>query len=356
MGVPVFNANKSACRTLMPIITYILIVAISSIMMVGPAHASETSKAFGDAGANVKNFDSQVIDIFKDVVENPQAMMSKAEVGGDVQKMALKTIYKKFLNHEMFLKNVVYRPDLDVIRVTWGDRNNYYVVKIAYKTGRDKVLNNSVYADKKAVFDVKIMYRRPNSEYDYMRLENLRMVQNKAQFDHDVFHVEYKLTNEECGFCHTLAQYDNSPSGIFFPRYQEGQDTAKIGGMSSFFDSSKLELKKKADSIDLGLPEMMGDFYFLKVTQTNILENEKDTQKIMRALIELPQLLEVMAMDNHKSYCLLIDSGEIGKSVGFGRSDYICADDVARKLHVKMTNSVISNKAAASIYTEPYYK
>jgi hypothetical protein len=332
---------------------FLIILVLSAS---GLAQASEPPKAIDDAGANVQNFDSQVIDIFKSLVENPQIMRATTDVGTDDQKAALKTIYKKFIDHEMFLKNVVYRPDLDVIRVTWGDRKNYYVVKIAYKTGRDKVLSNSIYADKKAVFDVKIMYRKPNSEYDYMRLENLRMVQGKALFDHDVFHVEYKLTNEECGFCHTLAKYDNSPSGIFFPRYQEGQDTGKIGGMSTFFDPSKLELKKKADAIGLGLPEMMGDFYFLKVNQANILRNDKDTQKIMRALIELPQLLEVMSMDNHKSYCLFIDSGEIGKSVGFGRNDYICADDVARKLHVKMTNSVVSNKTASSIYTVPYYK
>lgn len=333
------------------ILPFILVIFVS-----GLARATEPPQATDVAGGNVMNFDSQVIEIFKGVVAPSQIMSHTTDVGTDDQKAALNTIYKKFIDHEMFLKNVVYRTDLDVIRVTWADRKNEYVVKVAYKTGKDKLLSNSVYADKKAVFDVKIMYRKSNSKYDYMRLENMRMVGGKALFDHDVFHVEYKLTNEECGFCHTLAKYDNSPSGIFFPRYQEGQDTGRIGGMGAFFDPSKLELKKKTDSLGLGLPEMMGDFYFLKVTQANILGNDKDTQKIMRALIELPQLLEVMSMDNHKSYCLFIDSGEIGKSVGFGRNDYICADDVARKLHVKMTNSVISNKAASSIYTVPYYK
>ena len=321
----------------------------------GLAQASEPPKAIEDASANVQNFDSQVIDIFKGVVENPQVMPGTTDVGTDDQKAALKTIYKKFIDHEMFLKNVVYRTDINVIRVTWGDRNNEYVVKVAYKTGRDKVLSNSVYADKKAVFDVKIMYRMPNSEYDYLRLENLRLVQGNALFDHDVFHVEYKLTNEQCGFCHTLAKYDNSPSGIFFPRYQEGQGAGKLGGMSAFFDPSKLELKKKADSIGLGLPEMMGDFYFLKVT-IGTTGNDKNNQKILRTLIELPQLLEVMSMDNHKGYCLFIDAGEIGKSLGFGRNDYICADNVARKLHVKMTNKGISNKPVPTVYTEAYFK
>ena len=335
------------------IIRLILVLFLS-----GLAQASEPPQTVDDTGGNVPNFDSQIIDIFKGVIENPQVMPSPStvDVGTDDQKMALKTIYRKYIDHEMFLKNVVYRADLDVIRVTWGDRKNEYIVKVAYKTGKDKVLSNSVYADKGAVFDVKIMYRKPNSEYGYIRLENLRLVQVDTQLDHDVFHVEYKLTDEKCGFCHTIAKYDNSPSGLFFPRYQEGQGYSELHGMSAFFDPGKLELRKKADSIGLGLPEMQDDFYFLKVTKIGIQENDKNSQRIMRTLIELPQLLEVMSMDNHKSYCLFIDAGETGKSFGFGRDDYICADGVARKLHVKMTNSAISNKVDPTVYTEAYFK
>jgi hypothetical protein len=337
---------------------FLIILVLSAS---GLAKASEPPKAIDDADANVQNFDSQVIDIFKGVVENPQVMPGTTDVGTDDQKAALKTIYKKFIDHEMFLKNVVYRTDINVIRVTWGDRKNEYIVKVSYKTGKDKVLSNSVYADKKAVLDVKIMYRKPDSEFDYIDLLDTRLFENGRPVNHvenahDVYYVQYKLPDEQCGFCHTLAKYDNSPSGIFFPRYQEGQGTDKLGSMSTFFDPGKLELRKKEESANLGLPEMKDDFYFFKVTKTSIYENDKNSQKIMRTLIELPQLLEVLSMDNHKSYCLLTDTGEVGKNLGFGRDDYICADNVARKLHVKMTDSSITNKNEPIIYTEAYFK
>ena len=340
------------------IIRLILVLFLS-----GLAQASEPPQTVDDTGGNVPNFDSQIIDIFKGVIENPQVMPSPStvDVGTDDQKMALKTIYRKYIDHEMFLKNVVYRADLDVIRVTWGDRKNEYIVKVAYKTGKDKVLSNSVYADKKAAAVVKIMYRKPNSEFDYIVLQDTRLFENnkpanQVENAHDVYYVQYKLPDEQCGFCHTLAKYDNSPSGIFFPRYQEGQGTHELGGMSTFFDPDKFEVRKKKESVGLGLPEMKDDFYFFKVTKTSLYENDKNSQKIMRTLIELPQLLEVMSMDNHKSYCLLADTGEVGKSLGFGRDDYICADNVARKLHVKMTDSAITNKDEPITYTETYFK
>ena len=337
-------------------------LAILALCISALAQASEALPAIDDIGANVQNFDSQVIDIFKTVIEHPKPLpfssdTGASDAGNSDQKMILKTILEKFTDHEMFLKNVVYRTDIDVIRVTWGDRKNNYVIKVAYKTGKDKVLSNSLYADKQAVYDVKILYRKPNSEYDYIRLQNLRfqrVIENGTPVDHDGYSVEYKLSDEQCGFCHILAKHDGSPSGLFFPRYQEGQGSYGLEGMSAFFDPGKLELKKGKESVALGLPEMKDAFYFFHVTQFGT--HDKDRVQILRTLIELPQLLEVMARDNHKSYCLLIDTGEIGEKLGFGRDDYICADNVAKSLHVKMTNGAISNKKGPTIYTEPYFK
>ncbi len=300
-------------------------LVILALLVSNVAQASAPPPAVDDNGVNVQNFDSQVIDLFKTAM--------------------------------MFLKNVVYRTDLDVMRVTWGDRKNDYVVKVTYKTGKDKVLSNSPYADKQAVFDVKIIYRKPNAEYDYLRLEDLKSVRfagNDASIDHDGYAIEYKLSDEKCGFCHTLAKHDGSPSGLFFPRYQEGQGSNGLEGMSAFFDPNKLKLKKKTESAVLGLPEMQDDFYFFHTTQLGIIN--EDTEKILRTLIELPQLLEVMSMDNHKSYCLLIDTGEIGEKLGLGRDDYICADKVARQLHVKITNDMVFNQKNPITYTEPYFK
>ena len=348
-----------------PLNCFLVILAIFASNL---AQASEALPAVDDIGTNVQNFDSQIIDIFKIVIEHPKPLpfspnAGGADVGNSDQKMVLKKILGKFTDHQMFLKNVVYRTDIDVIRVTWGDRKNDYVVKAAYKTGKDKVLSNSLYADKQEVYDLKIMYRKTNLEYDYIRLQNLKFervvrlgksTENDAPIDHDGYSAEYKLSGEQCGFCHILAKHDGSPSGLFFPRYQEGQGSNVLEGMSAFFDQSKLELKNGAESSALKLPEMKGDFYFFHVTQFGT--HDKDRVQILRTLIELPQLLEVMSMDNGKSYCLLIDTGEVGEKLGFGRNDYICADNIAKKLHVRMTNGAISNKAAPTVYTEPYYK
>ena len=326
------------------------------------AQASEALPAADDIGTNVQNFDSQIIDIFKNVIEHPKPLpfspnAGGADVGNSDQQMVLTKILEKFTDHQMFLKNVVYRTDTDVIRVTWGDRKNDYIVKITYKTGKDKVLSNSLYANKQAVFDVKIIYRKPNSEYDYLRLANLtslRFTGNATPIEHDGYFVEHKLSDEQCGFCHILAKHDGSPSGLFFPRYQEGQGSNGLEGVSAFFDQSKLELKKGGESSALKLPEMKDDFYLFQAAKLGIIN--KDTEKILRVLVELPQLLEVMSMDNRKSYCILIDTGDIGETLGLGRDDYICADNIAKKLHVKMTNSTIFNKKEPIVYTEPYFK
>lgn len=334
------------------------ILIIIALFVSNLAQASEQSSNIDNTGNNSLNFDSQIIDIFKEAIEHPKLLPFSTEAGSSDKKVVLKTILQKFIDHQMYLKNVVYRTDTNVIRVTWGDLHNDYVAKAAYKAGKDKVLSNSLYADKQGVYDIKIMYRKANSEYDYIQLENLKFIvltQNGTPINQDKYSdgysVAYKLSNEKCGFCHILAKNDGSPSGLFFPRYQEGQGSNGLDGMSAFFDPSKLKLKNRADTVALGLPAMQDDFYYYRAGLMN-----NDDQKILRTLVELPQLLEVLARDNRKSYCLLIDTGEVGEKIGLGRDDYICADNVAQNLYVKMTNSSIFNKKDPLIYTVPYFK
>ncbi len=331
---------------------FLLLVCLTIPMLAQASFQRPTTGVDGE-----QNFDSQVISLFEQAIAHPRTL-SPSESPDVLKKNAvLKTILEKFTHHEMLLKNVVYRKDHDTIRVTWGDQNNDYVAKVAYKTGIDTVLSNSLYADKKEVVDVKIMFRTPNAEYDYIKFQTLKNMLSSRRgppADQTGIAVDYKLSNEKCGFCHTLAKYDGSPSGIFFPRYQESKPAHALNGMSAFFDVSKLQKKNKTEYSNLGLPEMKDDFYFY--SNTNFDSNDSDSVKIIRTLIELPQLLEVMSVDNQTSYCILIDTGEMGGKMGFGRNDYICADNVAQRLHVKMTNAMLAKNGGIIAYTEAYFK
>src|SRR5579872_4317683 len=119
------------------------------------------------------NFDTQLIRIF-------EAVQTGLSIGPDhtisppdsIDRKVLSRILDKLRNRQLMLKNVVYRTNTGVIRVTWADDANADVVKVAYKTGKDPVLGNSVYADKRQVSDVKIMYRTESNAYEYLHLEN----------------------------------------------------------------------------------------------------------------------------------------------------------------------------------------
>ncbi len=197
------------------------------------------------------NFDTQVIHIFE-----------VAQTAGDVGNLhpstpndhqVLKRILGKFRNHKMMLKNAVYRTDMGTIRLTWADDANIDIVKVAYKTGKDPVLGNSVYADKRQLTDVKIMYRTASNTYDYLHLVNIDDIHHnpmaavpepppvpaKPTFN---YAIEGKLTNEQCRFCHILAQNDGSPKGVFFPRYQETYKATPIEAGSLFRSEHPLRL------------------------------------------------------------------------------------------------------------------
>src|ERR1039457_4359032 len=88
--------------------------AILTLFISSLAQASEPLPAVNDISVNVQNFDSQVIDIFKTVIEHPKHLPFSSDTGNSAQNMVLKTILAKFADHEMFLKNVVYRTDIDV--------------------------------------------------------------------------------------------------------------------------------------------------------------------------------------------------------------------------------------------------
>jgi hypothetical protein len=272
------------------------------------------------------NFDSQLIGIFE-VAQTANAVSEQHGVSPEDRKV-LARILDKFRKHKMMLKNAVYRTDMGVIRITWADDSNIDIVKVAYKTSKDPVLGNSIYADKRQVVDVKISYRTASNSYHYLRLQSMDNIRStyvigdtplpppeKPAFD---YKIEGKLTNEECRFCHILAQNDGSPSGVFFPRYQETYKQTPINPQSLFrAEHFTLTAARLAES--LGLPKMKEDFLYQKV-DVSLPDVQDENKHFARTLIELPQLIEVMARDNNKSMCVAVDFGGFMERMGFGRS------------------------------------
>lgn len=261
----------------------------------------------------------------------------------------------------MMLKNAVYRTDMGVIRLTWADDENEDVVKVAYKTAKDPVLGNSVYADKRQVIDVKIMYRSEAKVYEYLRFSN-RDNTNSANMDMPTpvpatpqfnFSVQSRLTNEQCGFCHVLAQNDGSPKGVFFPRYQEsyGHPSASI---KLPWRMENFAMMHPQDTEKLGLPGMAEDFLYQKVV-VGIESPAPESVQFARTLIEAPQLVEVWARDNNQSTCIAVDFGQSGAAFGMGRNDYVCADNREKRLYVRLTNNALTINHGPKDYSEPYF-
>ncbi|MBV8061432.1 MAG: hypothetical protein JO126_02885 [Alphaproteobacteria bacterium] len=307
------------------------------------------------------NFDTQILHVLE---VSLQAQGEYAQNVTDKERAVLDRILKKFRDHKMALKNVVYRTDMGVIRITWADDKNIDVVKTAYKTSKDPILGNSAYADKDQIVDVKIMYRKTPDSYDYLRLQNMKntmdaFIQNG--YDQPIadptwdYMVQGKLSNEKCGFCHILARNDGSPSGVFFPRYQENGGTHDIGEMGSVFHLDGFSKKSASDAEDLGLAEMNEDFLYRKII-LNGPDAPEDAKRYARTIIELPELIEVMARDNKTSICVAVDFGEMKVKEGFGRNDYVCADNTAQKLSVRLTNTMLTVNHGAKEYTEPYFE
>jgi hypothetical protein len=168
--------------------------------------------------------------------------------------------------------------------------------------------------------------------------------------------VETHLSNERCRFCHILAQNDGSPSGLFFTRYQESaRKNTGIGSVNHLFNTNAFVSKSAEESTHIGLPLMSEDFVYRKVV-FDTSNTPDEITRLGRSLIELPQLIEVLARDNHKSTCITIDFGEDREKAGFGRDNYICADNKIKKLYVKLTNSKVSSHKDPMVNTYPYYE
>lgn len=337
-----------------PVVLFTLIVLTTMNLVARTAAAEERQAA-------PLNFDTQMIHILE---VSGKAQGEYAQNVTDKERAILDRILKKFREHKMMLKNVVYRTDMGVIRITWADDDNIDVVKTAYKTNKDPVLGNSVYADKSQIADVKIMYRKTPDSYDYLRLQNLLTTKDAfVQSGYDQYipdpDSEYlfqgKLSNEKCGFCHILAKNDGSPNGVFFPRYQENGGKHDIGEMGSVFHLQGFDQKDSGEAEELGLVEMKEDFLYRKIDMGPANTSE-ESKRYTRTLIELPQLIEVMARDNQKSICVAVDSGENRTKAGFGRNDYVCADNAAQKLSVRLTNAMLTVNKGPKEYSEPYFE
>ena len=306
------------------------------------------------------NFDTQLIRIFEIAQTAPE--FSPEHTVTDSDRKVIAHILDKFRKHQMGLKNAVYRTDMGVIRITWADDNNNDVVKVAYKTSKDPILGNSVYADKRQVIDVKISYR-VGDKYDYLRIQNMEnvAVSNAAAGDKapplpekptfNNYRVEGNLTNEQCRFCHILAQNDGSPKGVFFPRYQEFYGEHTMGEINPLFHMDHFTHMPASSARNLGLPEMGQDFLYQKVSASPAAPPENT--RFVRTLIELPQLVEVLARDNKQSTCVVADFPPVTGQI---TENYVCADNAAQRLMVKLTNPVLTSNKGAKEYSEPYFE
>lgn len=317
------------------------------------AFASETSVNDDASEKNEPHFESQISEIFNQAVikieSEPQSSATKSVEDHE----AIIRINKKFKNHELFLKNVVYRSDTNVLRITFSDMTNHDIIKAAYKTGSDPVLKSSVFADKKQIIDIKISYKNKAGEYTYLQLLN----SDHNQLNEDVyklpkFTINGNLPSTKCLFCHTLAKTDGSPSGVFFTRYQKTKKPNPADFSHQIFKQDRFKLLKGSMAKKLKLPPMKSEFMFQKIT-TNSNFNDEEVNKYMRTLFEMPELIEVMARDNQKSYCVQI---VVNTSPKLGTDNYICADNSTKTLHVKFKNFYLVNKEQGLVeYAKPYY-
>ena len=106
----------------------------------------------------------------------------------------------------------------------------------------------------------------------------------------------------------------------------------------------------------LGLAPMSEDFVYQKVDFTDPQQDQDLATRFARTLFELPQLIEVMARDNGNSICVALDFGSFAEKAGFGRNDYVCADNAAQRLYVRLSNRLLTVHAAPVEYSEPYFK
>lgn len=316
---------------------------IAMACMAGSISAFSQAQEVGE----VSGYEENVVALLKVGLKAPRIGVASPEpVNPVIQKFI-----DKFDKHELLLKNVVFRNDHKTIRITWADKSDNYVVKQTYLTSADSILENSRYADKEQAADTKIMYRESkNDAYKYIQV--IPMTGSGAG---KTTYTDEHPNEERCNFCHILAKSPESPNGVFFRRYQaDGMGFNALGKVGNFFDISDFKPYDASAEYGKNLPKMTEPFYY-RLAKMDDWAGPKASEntRVMRSLVEIPHLLEVFAFDNQKSICIGIDFGSMANQ-GFGKSDYICADNKAKMIHVHFTNSLLYGDTKPRVYSEPY--
>lgn len=320
------------------------------------------------------NYQTQALAIFEAAAGQGGPVVVRPKDGplDAAQRRAISAIYTQLKAHQIFLKNVVWRPDLKVIRMTWANNDNSLVFKIVYKVNHDPVLTNSVYADKRDIVDIKIMFLQ-GKHYRYLHLDRATKgtvsgsevkIEPDWHADGPPSNPEYgaytlngHLKPEQCAFCHMLVPgVDGKPGGVFFPRYQEASE---VNGQKDalrpplFFrasDFKPIDPGQAPVKLPAGLPNPV---LFNRVDMTNPATKDLYTM-YARTMFESPELVEAMARDNHESVCISVDFGPAAPL--FGKDNYVCADAVRKKLFVKFRNPMLSSGTGEVDDEKPYYK
>jgi hypothetical protein len=309
----------------------------------GPGENTVSNVANIPAGQIYGDYESQIIEIFKELIK--QGLPENKNIAYPVFKgpkatALLKTYLAKIQNHEMRIKNIVYRTDNKNIRITYGDKNDRYLFKIAYKTTSDPVLVNSTYADKDRVSDIKLIYYE-GDKLNYVWVFRRAVSVAPEEKPLDEYIMNYNLTNERCGFCHELAKHDGSKTGLFFSRYQYKKQFEGTGlkNVDAIFREDKFALVKKSDTIIAKvLGDKMPDKFYYQRFEANLISpgghfGQQDPAYTI--LLEMPELIEVLARDNGKSYCLSIIHHPRER---VSNENYICADVEKKKLYAHYQN------------------
>jgi hypothetical protein len=322
------------------------------------------------------NYETQAITIFQAAAGQGGPVEVKPKNGplDAAQTRAIKAIYAQLKAHEMFLKNVVWRPDLKVIRMTWANNDNSLVFKIVYKVNHDPVLTNSIYADKRQIVDIKIMFL-DNGRYRYIHLDRATqgaVIDGRVEIKpagkgwhalpgksvnplYGEYTLNGHLSQAQCAFCHLLVPgVDGRPGGVFFPRYQEvsPDDGGAVLHPPLFFRAADFRLIDPAKAPVKLPPGLPNPIRFNLVDMTNPATKNLYSM-YARTMFEAPELVEAMARDNHESVCISVDFGPAAPL--FGKDNYVCADAMRKRLFVRFRNPMLSSDSGVIDYEKPYY-
>lgn len=296
-----------------------------------------------------QSYDEQAVDIFDRVAkavkgEDRTIKVIEKESFSKSELQAINKINDLLKSNSMRLKNIVFREDQRSIRVTFSNKENSYLFKIGYRTASDPVLQNSLYANKNEIIDIKIMFKHSETdkEYSYLNILGNNLVQDDTVTikqtglsDKPDFVLVNKLGDEKCRFCHIVAENDGS-KGLFFTRYHESKVPGRLELQSYVFREDRFVKKSKSDFTEGYFPkEMSNDFYYSSIVNTDpVVFNYYS-----RTLFEMPELLEVLARDNKKNYCINASFPSYNKNMD--KYNYVCADYDNKRLFVKYKNKYI---------------